>query len=113
LDLLAPDPVLAGFADDAVRDGLGRLSDDELVGLLAAARRLSSWQAATELAAVAELDARRLAAAERPGMSRVSEHVAEELAAALTLTGRAADHLLGVARGLSRLPPVLAALSAA
>jgi hypothetical protein len=38
LDLLAPDPVLAGFADDAVRDGLAVLSDDELVGLLGAAR---------------------------------------------------------------------------
>jgi len=112
LDVLAPDPVLAGFAQDAVDGGLGTLSDDELVGLLGAARRLSSWQAAAELAAVAELDARRLAAAERPGMSRVSEHVAEELAAALTLTGRAAEHLLGVARGLSRLPQVLAALSA-
>jgi hypothetical protein len=112
LDQLVPDPVLAGFADDAVRDGLRLLCDDELVGLMGAARRLSSWQAATELAAAAELDARRRAAAERPGMSRVSEHVSEELAAALTLTGRAADHLLGVARGLSRLPPVLTALSA-
>jgi hypothetical protein len=112
LDLLPPDPVLAGFADDAVRDGLGVLSDDELVGLLGAARRLTSWQAATELAVVAELDARRRQESARPGHSRVSEHVVEELAVALTLTGRAADHLLGVARGLSRLPMVLAALSA-
>lgn len=36
----------------------------------------------------------------------------EELAAALTLTGRAADALLGLARGLSRLPAVMAVLSA-
>jgi hypothetical protein len=48
-----------------------------------------------ELAAVAELDARRLRAAARPGWSRVSEHVSEELAAVLVLTGRSADSLLG------------------
>jgi hypothetical protein len=112
LDLLAPDPVLAGFAQDAVDDGLGQLSDDELVGLLCAARRLSSWQAAVELAAVSELDSRRLAQSEQPRGSRASEHISEELAAALTLTGRAADALLGLARSLSRLPAVLAALTA-
>jgi len=69
LDLLPPDPVLAGFAQDAVEAGLGRLSDDELIGLLCGARRLSSWQSAIELAAVTELDARRLAQADRPGAS--------------------------------------------
>jgi hypothetical protein len=37
LDLLTPDPVLAGFAQDAVDAGLGLISDDELVGLLCAA----------------------------------------------------------------------------
>src|ERR1022692_742452 len=47
LDLLTPDPVLAGFAQDAVDAGLGLISDDELVGLLCAARRLSSWQPPT------------------------------------------------------------------
>ncbi len=65
-----------------------------------------------ELAAVAELDARRLRAAARPGWSRVSEHVSEELAAALVLTGRSADSLLGLARNLARLPAVLRALLA-
>src|SRR5450432_92437 len=112
LNALAPDPELAGFAQDAVDEGLGLMSDDELVGLLCDARRLSSWQAAIELAAVSELDSRRQAQAERPGQSRATEHVSEELAAALTLTGRAADTLLGLARGLFRLPAVTAALSA-
>jgi hypothetical protein len=112
LDVMAPDEVLAGFAGDAVDAGLSRLSDDELVGLLCAARRLSSWQAAIEIRAVAELDARRQPQAERPGSSRVSEHVSAELAAALTLTGRSADVLLGYARELNRLPTVLAALAA-
>ena len=40
--------------------GLGRLSDGELAGLIGVARRLSSRQAALELAAVGELAARRV-----------------------------------------------------
>src|SRR5271166_3838838 len=69
LDVLTPGPVLAGFAQDAFDSGLGQLSDDELVGVLCAARRLSSWQAAMEFRAVAELDSRRKAQAPRPGAS--------------------------------------------
>src|SRR5207245_4049414 len=90
----------------------GGLTDDALVGLLRASRRLSAWQSGIELAAVAELDARRLRESRRPGWSRVSEHVAAELAAALVLTGRSADALLGLARGLARLPAVRRALLA-
>src|SRR5215467_7509696 len=47
-DELPPGPVLAGLADDAWAAGLGRLSDDELIGVLCAARRLASWSAALE-----------------------------------------------------------------
>ena len=112
LDGLEPGPVLAGFSQGALDDGFAGLSDDELVGVLRASRRLSSWQAGAEIAAVAELDARRMRAAARPGWSRVSEHVSEELAAALVLTGRSADSLLGLARDLVRLPAVLRALLA-
>src|SRR5580658_5271997 len=111
LDVMAPDEVLAGFAAEAVDGGLGGLSDDELVGLLCAARRLSSWQAAIEFKAVAELDARRRPRAVRSDSSRADEYVSTELAAALTLTGRSADVLLGFARELGRLPAVLAALA--
>jgi hypothetical protein len=110
LDSLSPGPVLAGFAADAFESGLGKLSDDELVGLLLATRRLSSGQAALELTAVSELDSRRRRQAARPGSSRASEHVSEELAAALVLTGRSADALLGLSRELDRLPMVLASL---
>ena len=110
LDVLAPGSCLAGLSQDAFESGLGRLSDDDLVGLLGAARRLSSWQAAIELHAVAELDARRCREADRPGSSRASEHVSSELAAALALTARSADALLGLSRGLARLPMVLTAL---
>jgi hypothetical protein len=110
LDVLPPDEMLAGFAARAYDGGLSRLSDDELVGLLCASRRLSSWQAAVELGVVAELDGRRRAAAERPASSRLGEQVSAEIAAALTLTGRSADALLCLARDLARLPAVFAAL---
>jgi Domain of unknown function (DUF222) len=112
LDVLVPGAVLAGFAADAVDAGLGRLSDDELVGVLCAARRLSSWQAAVEVKAVAELDARRQARAGGRESSRAGEQVSAEVAAALRLSGRSADVLLGFSRGLARLPLVLAALAA-
>ncbi len=110
LDTLIPGPVLAGFTADATGAGLGKLSDDELVGLLCAARRLSSWQAAIEFKVVAELNARRTAQAKRPGSSRLAEHVSAELAAALTLTARSADALLDLTGNLTRLPMVLTAL---
>jgi hypothetical protein len=109
-DSLSPGPVLAGFTAEAFEPGLGTLSDDELVGVLLAARRLSSWQEALELTAVSELDARRCRQTARPGSSRAGEHVSEELAAALVLTGRAADSLLGLSRELDRLPMVLGSL---
>ncbi len=112
LGQMPPDGTLAGLSGCAFGRGLGVLSDDALVGLLHASRRLSAWQSGIELAAVAELDHRRLTESARPGWSRVSEHVAAELAAALVLTGRSADLLLALARDLARLPAVLRALLA-
>ncbi len=107
---VGPGPLLAGLSEQAFGHGLGLLSDDALVGLLRSSRRLTAWQDGVELAVVAELDARRMAAAACPGSSRASEHVAEELALALVLTGRSADDLLGLARNLVRLPAVVSAL---
>src|SRR5579875_2181023 len=95
LDDLAPGPELASHACQAAAD-LARLDDDQLVGVLRAARRLSSWTAAMELSAVAALAARRPA-----GSSRAAEHVADELAAALTLTRRGAESLLSEAAALA------------
>src|SRR5215472_13657966 len=63
LDACGPCAALAGFAQQALDDGLGRLPDNDLVGLLRAAKRLEAWQAGIQLAAVAELDARRLSRA--------------------------------------------------
>jgi len=104
--------VLAGLAAQAWEDGLGGLSDDELIGVLCAARRVCSWQTALEFAAVAELDVRRMAQVGDVTEPRAAAHTSEELAAALVLTGRAADMLLDLAAGLARLPAVAAELAA-
>jgi hypothetical protein len=109
---MEPGPVLAGFAEDAIDAGLSVLSDDELVGMMGAARRLASRAAVIELAAVAGLEARRAADALAMGDWRQHDHVADEIAAALTLTCRAADKLLDLAAGVTRLPAVTAALAA-
>ena len=58
-DGLAPDPVLATLVDLVQRDGLGKLDDDQLTGVLQAAGRLAAWSAAAELTAVSALAARR------------------------------------------------------
>jgi len=107
LDVMLPGPDLAWHIGQARQRGLGTLSDDELCGVIIAARRLSSWQAELELAAIAEMDARRAAPDGRDG-----EHVAEEVAATLTLTGRSAGSLLELSRRLERLPQTQALLAA-
>src|SRR5262245_26521793 len=112
-DELPPGPVLAGLGGDAWSADLGRLSDDELIGVLRAARRLASWSAALELAAVTDLAARREAEAAGTGSCAPGEHIGDEIAAALTLTARAADHLLDLATALHRLPATMAALASA
>ena len=111
-DQLAPDVALAGFARDAWADGLDRLSDDELIGVLRAWRRLNSWTAAGELAAVTELNDRRIAQVAAGADPHLAEHVDDELAVSLTLTARSADALLEFACGLARLPLTRAALAA-
>jgi hypothetical protein len=103
---MAPGPELASHACRAAAD-LAGLDDDQLVGVLRAARRLSSWSAAMELSAVAALAARRPA-----GSSRAAEHLADEVAAALTLTRRGAENLLGEAAALAAMPATAAALAA-
>src|SRR5215472_7882999 len=106
-----PGPVLAGFASDAWAAGLDRLTDDELIGVMRAARRLSSWAAAMELACVADLWSRRTAE-EDAGDTGAARHADDEIAAALTLTGRAADRVLDLAIALRRLPLTSQALAA-
>ena len=110
-DDLAAGAALAGLTGRTYADGLDRLDDDELIGVLRAARRLASWSAGMELAAVADLAARRTAEAEAAGDCAPAEHIGDELAAALTLTARASDALLDLALALRRLPATMAALA--
>ena len=112
LDQMEPGPALAGVTADAAAGGLAVLDDDQLVGVLCAAQRLESWAASIRLRAVADLTARRDAAAAATGDRRQADHVGDEVAAALTLTGRAADRLVSLAIGVTRLPAAAAALAA-
>ena len=106
LDALPPGPVLAAALDDAWNAGLARLTDDELAGVMLAWRRCESRAAAGLLAAAGELSRRRMAS----GDQQVIEHVDDELAVLLTLTGRAAGLLLEFADSMARLPATMAAL---
>jgi len=110
-DHLPPGPALAGLTGDVHAAGLGRLTDDELIGVLRAARRLGSWSASLELSAVGDLMRRRLDQ-EAAGQTGMAEHADAEIAAALTLTGRAAGGLLDLAMAMTRLPHTAGALAA-
>ena len=101
---------LAELAEQAWQGGLDGLSDDELIGMLRAAHRMAARAAALELSAVADLSRRRREATAASGDPQAGEHVDDEVAAALTLTSCAAAHLQDLARGVDRLPGVLAAL---
>jgi hypothetical protein len=59
LDGLRPGPMLSEVADAAHVHGLRHVGDDELTGIIKAWRRITSWAAARELAAIAELARRR------------------------------------------------------
>jgi hypothetical protein len=82
------------------------------VGVLCGWRRIASWAAAGEVAAVIALAGRRAAESGEPGKAHLIEHVDDEIAAALTLTGMSARRLLDVAGGLARLDATRAALAA-
>src|SRR6201999_732470 len=117
LDTCAPSTFLAGMADATTRDGrLAELADDELIGVLQAWQRLESWCASGLLTALAELARRRPADRTRPAApggfpSQPSESTANEAAAALMLTGRAASAIEELALDLAiRLPGTARAL---
>src|SRR5581483_8256672 len=118
LDEAAPCTALSGLADDASgqdRDFAG-VTDDQLLGVLSARRRLESRQAWELLVTVAEFIRRRPAPGcplEGPArMPRVwDEHAAAELRAELHLSPAKADELLGLAWDLAvKLPVTSAAL---
>ena len=117
LDTAPAGLALAGFTAD-VQVQLGEISDDELVGVIRAWRRLASWAAAGELEAVAALARRRPADGTPPAAPgqafppHMSEFIGEEVAAALTLTpisgGRLAELAIDLAGRLAPVRDVLA-----
>ena len=111
-DRLVPGMVLSGLAEREWAGGLTRVSDDALIGLMTAWRRLASWAAAGEAAAIAELSQRRLAEVAAGADPRLAEHVGDEIAPPLTLTMRGADLLLSFATRLEALPLTRSALAA-
>ena len=111
-DGLPPGVALAGFVSDIWAAGLDQITDDQLIGVLQAWRRLTSWTAAGELAAVAELNRRRAGEVAAGADPHLAEHVGDELAVSLTLTARGADQLLDFAARLDRLPRTRVALAA-
>ncbi len=110
-DSMSPGCVLAGLSEQAWQRGLAGLDEDQLTGMLQAANRLAAWSAALRLAAVSQLAGRRAASAGASGDQRALEHVRDEIAVTLTLTGWGADRLLGMAVALDRLPLTQAALA--
>jgi hypothetical protein len=114
LDTSLPGGFLAGLTDAVTRDGgLAGLTDDELIGVLRTWRRLESWCGAGLLSAIAELARRRPADRTPPAApgqfpAHISEFLVDEIAAALTLTSRAADTLFAASLDLTDRLPVTA-----
>ena len=111
LDGLEPSAWLARALGETTAAGERELGESELIGVLCGWRRMQSWAAAGEAAAVRELVRRRDEQALASGSENAAEHVDDEIAAALTLTGRSAGRLLSVAVQLGRLPAVSEAMS--
>src|SRR5580704_9919067 len=96
LDGAVPGVPLAGRADAVTRGGLAGLDDDELMGVLRAWRRPAGQSAP---AGPGEFPA------------QLSEFIGDEVAAALTLTGRTASTYTELALDLAiRLPLTAVAL---
>src|SRR5262249_51788109 len=117
-DVLRPGPVLAALTEQAAAE-LGRLSDNQLLGAVSAARRLAARAEDLELSAGAEVTRRRagqLAASvarKEPRACRGGEFAAAELAAELVCSINAARDRMDLAAGLAaRLPGTLAGLAA-
>ena len=117
-DVLRPGPVLAALAEQAGRE-LGRLSDNQLLGAVSAARRLRNRAEYLELSAVAEYTRRRTAqlaasiARKDPRGCREGEFADAELAMELVTSIHAARDRMDLAADLAtRLPCTLAGLAA-
>jgi Domain of unknown function (DUF222) len=117
-DVLAPGPALAALTEAAV-EGVTRLTDDQLTGIMQAARRQQNREAWKMALVTAEFARRRetelnLAAARGvPVHCRPGEYPGAELAMELVLSPVQAAHAIDDATDLTtRLPATLAGLAA-
>src|SRR5580704_5922850 len=115
-DAMPPGPMLASVVHALTGDegeGLAALSDDQLMGVISATRRLESRIAWTQLAAMREFAARRPAEPAGRGRSTQScEFAADELAGELHLTWQSAAGQVAYAQAVAgRLPRTFAALA--
>ena len=117
-DTMAPGALLATVLDAVLGEGgsgLAALADDQLIGVISAARRMESRTAWTLMAALAEL-ARRRPASGAPGdrgQYGFSEFAADEVAAELRLSVQsAASQMIYAVAVAGRLPRSFAALAA-
>jgi hypothetical protein len=117
-DALPPGQLLVGLTETAIRD-LGRLSDDELVGVLQATRRQIAREQYKQVLVIAEFGRRRQATFEdaaRRGLPvgcRPGGFPGEELAMELVTSRVDAGHRIDDAIDLTtRLPMTLAGMAA-
>ena len=117
-DVLRPGPVLAALTEQAAGE-LTRLSGNQLLGAVSAARRLAARAEYLELAAVAEFTRRRAAqlaastARKEPRGCRAGEFADAELAIELVTGIHAARDRMDLAADLAaRLPDTFAGLAA-
>jgi uncharacterized protein DUF222 len=117
-DTMAPGALLATLLDAITGEGgsgLAGLADDQLIGIISAARRMESRAAWTLIAALAELARRRPPTGEPTddGEYGFSEFAADEVAAELHLTTQSAQEQIWYARQVAgQLPASFAALYA-
>jgi Domain of unknown function (DUF222) len=117
-DTMAPGALLATLLDAVVGDGgsgLAALDDDQLIGIISAARRMESRTAWTLMAALAELARRRPAAGDSNdrGQWGFSDFAPDEVAFELRMSVQsAAGQMMYAVAVAERLPASFAALSA-
>ncbi len=117
-EAMPPGPLLAALTENAAADAQG-LSDDGLLGVISAARRLAARAGYLELAAIAEFTVRRQgqlaasAARKDPRGQRAGEFADAELGMHLQVCGHQAGNRMDQAVALTtRLPATFAGLGA-
>ena len=119
-DALRPSPVLAALTEQALADGLSRLTDDELLGVLQGSVRLENREGWKQQLLIAEFARRRAAAKDAETAAaggrvrcRAGEFPGEELAIELLIGPLTAASRIQDAQDLTgRLPATLAAMAA-